>query len=90
MIYLYGTGIGISIIRDTTGMTAEELSNATVVLEELPEPEVIEGKFPMLYIDPVTKEVSYKYQAIKISLCQKLQKLVDDGKITQEEMNNLL
>lgn len=92
MVYLFGKGLNVSVIMDEKYLTEVEINSATLILEHLPEPESIEGKTHVYFIDPVTKEFSYKYIDIinQLSKEEKLQALVDAGKITQEEMNEVL
>lgn len=44
------------------GKTQEELEREGILIEELPEPQQIEGKIAVLYCNPVTKEVWYEYE----------------------------
>ncbi len=92
MIYLFGIRDKVSIIMNERYLTQQEQANATLVVETLPEPEVREGFYSVLYIDEITKELSYKYieKTTEQLQYEKLQKLVDDGKVTQEEMTDIL
>jgi len=63
MIYLFGTGNQISIIVRGDTLTATEKESATLVLDTLPDPVPQEGKYSVLCIDEVTKEVYYEYIA---------------------------
>ena len=70
-----------------------EQAEATLVMESLPEaPQVEAGKMAVMHIDPATKQFSYliKDKPENVLRFEKLQQLVLDGKITQEEMNELL
>ncbi|WDU84192.1 hypothetical protein [Caloramator sp. Dgby_cultured_2] len=44
------------------GKTQEELEQEGILIEELPEPQQIEGKIAVLYCNPVTKDVWYEYE----------------------------
>lgn len=93
MIFLFGTGEQISIVYHEKYLTEAEQAEATVVMEYLPEaPQVEVGKIAVMHIDPVTKQFSYliKDKPENVLRFEKLQQLVLDGKITQEEMNELL
>jgi len=93
MIFLFGTGEQISIVYNEKYLTPAEQAEATVVMESLPEaPQVEAGKMAVMHIDPVTKQFSYliKDKPENVLRFEKLQQLVLDGKITQEEMNELL
>lgn len=92
MIYLFGIGNQVSSIIDGSSLTEEQKNKATLILEQLPEPQLLEDHFSILYIDEITKEFSYKYiKKDKVTLQrEKLQKLVDENKITESEMEDLL
>lgn len=93
MIFLFGTGEQISIVYNEKYLTEAEQAEATLVMEALPKaPQVEAGKMAVMYIDPVTKQFSYliKDKPENVLRFEKLQQLVLDGKITQEEMNELL
>jgi hypothetical protein len=66
MVFLFGIKDQVSVIMNERYLTKEEQARATLVLEELPDPEKREGFFHILYIDPVTKEFSYKYEPIVV------------------------
>ena len=62
MVFLFGIKDQVSVIMNERYLTKEEQARATLVLEELPEPEIREGYYSIIYIDPQTKEFSYKYR----------------------------
>ena len=64
MIYLFGTEDQVSVIMHERFLTNEQREKATLVLENLPEPEERDGYYAVIYIDPVTKEFSYIYREI--------------------------
>ena len=93
MIFLFGTGEQISIVYNEKHLTEAEQAEATLVMESLPKaPQVEAGKMVVMHIDPVTKQFSYliKDKPENVLRFEKLQQMVLDGKITQEEMNELL
>lgn len=92
MIYLFGLEEKVSIIYDGSSLTEEEKQKATLVLDVLPKPEYREGFFPTYCIEPETKELYFVYKpktTFQIKF-EKLQQLVTDGKITIQEMQELL
>ena len=92
MIYLFGMGEEVSIIFDGKYLTEDEKSSATLVVEELPVKDTPDGFYEVLFIDPETKELKYIYKekTPEMTRYEKLQQMVIDGKITQEEMDALL
>ena len=64
MIYLFGIEDQVSVIMHERFLTKKQREKATLVLEELPEPEQREGYYAVRYIDPKTKEFSYIYREI--------------------------
>lgn len=44
--------------------TAEELEQEGILVDSIPEPEEVEGKDPVLYCNPETKELWYEYEDI--------------------------
>lgn len=46
------------------GKTKEELEQEGILVDEIPEPEQIEGKYPVLHCNPETKELWYEYEDI--------------------------
>ena len=93
MIFLFGTGEQVSIVYNEKYLTPAEQAEATLVMESLPEaPQVEAGKMAVMHIDPITKQFSYliKDKPQNVLRFEKLQQMVLDGKITQEEMNELL
>lgn len=92
MIYLFGIGEQVSVIMHERYLTEQERANATLIVEALPENNVPVGYYAVLFIDPTTKELKYIYKqkTEEMMRTDKLQQMVLDGKITQEEMNELL
>ena len=92
MIYLFGIGEQVSVIMNERYLTEAERKNATLVVEELPVKDTPDGFYEVLYIDPETKELKYIYKekTPEMTRYDKLQQMVNEGKITQEEMNELL
>ena len=93
MIFLFGTGEQVSVVYNEKYLTPAEQAEATLVMESLPEaPQVEAGKMAVMHIDPITKQFSYliKDKPENVLRFEKLQQMVLDGKITQEEMNELL
>lgn len=41
--------------------TKEQLEKEGILVDSIPEPQQIEGKSPIMYINPSTKEVFYEY-----------------------------
>ena len=66
MIYLFGIKDQVSVITHERYLTEQERANATLVMEELPEPEVREGYYAERFIDPDTKEFSYIYKEVPV------------------------
>lgn len=64
MIYLFGVGEQVSVIFDGRHLSPENKAKATLVVEALPEPQQIAGKFAVRYINPETKKFSYIYKDI--------------------------
>jgi hypothetical protein len=60
MIYLFDNGFGAGIVFTEKYLTPEQREHA-VKVENIPEPEVIEGKTAILRCDHKTKEVWYDY-----------------------------
>jgi hypothetical protein len=60
MIYLFDYGFGASQVFDGTSISEEE-RNFAVKVENIPEPEVIDGKTAILRCDHTTKRVWYEY-----------------------------
>lgn len=46
------------------GKTKEELEQEGILVDSIPKPEQIEGKAPILYCNPETKELWYEYEDI--------------------------
>ena len=65
MIYLFGIEDQVSVVMHERFLTEEQRAKATLVLEELPEPEQRDGYYAVRYIDPETKEFSYIYREIE-------------------------
>lgn len=61
--YLFGSLVGASVLISSKGLTEEQLVNA-VILDELPIPEIIEGKYSQINCNNETKEVWYDYYDI--------------------------
>lgn len=64
MIFLFGIKDQVSVIMHERFLTEQERANATLVMEELPEPDVRDGYYAVRYIDPDTKVFSYIYKEI--------------------------
>jgi hypothetical protein len=60
MIYLFDYGFGASEVYDANSISEDERLFA-VKIENVPEPEVIEGKVAILRCDHQTKKVWYDY-----------------------------
>lgn len=92
MIYLYGTGENISVVFSENTLTSQEKSEATLIVEALPEKNIPEGFYDVLFIDPTSKELKYIYKekTLEMTKIEKLTRLVVEKKITQEEMLSLL
>jgi hypothetical protein len=92
MIYLFGTEDQVSVIMHEIFLTEEQRANATLVVESLPQLNTPDGHYEVLFIDPTTKELKYVYKQKTEDMTRydRLQQMVLDGKITQEEMNELL
>ena len=92
MIYIFGSGENLSIIVREDFLSEEDKQSASLCVESLPIPELKDGFNPVLTIDENTKELLYVYkeQTPDEKRYYELQQLVLDGKITQEEMNELL
>lgn len=92
MIYLFGTGDQVSVIMHERYLTEQEQASATLVVESLPQLNIPDGHYEVLFIDPTTKELKYIYRQKTEDMTRydKLQQMVLDEKITQEEMNELL
>ena len=91
MIYLFKTGENISIVYNEKYISEEKQAQATVVIETLPkdlEPKL--GFDSVININDETMDVSYVYVA-KTNSEQiiKLNKLVEDGILTQEQADEL-
>lgn len=70
--------------------TESELVKTGILVETLPEKlPMVDGKILELYVNPLRWEY-VDAPAPVLSLVEKLQQMVNDGKITQEEMNELL
>jgi hypothetical protein len=69
------------------GKTVEELESEGLLVDNLPVrlPEQ-EGKVLILYVNPLR----WEYEDRRLTQLEKLQKLVDVGTLTQDEMNNIL
>ncbi|WP_207653319.1 hypothetical protein [Clostridium cochlearium] len=46
------------------GKTQEQLEQEGILVDSIPEPKQIEGKAPILYCNPETKELWYEYEDI--------------------------
>ncbi len=62
------------------GKTKEELEQEGVLVDSIPESKQIEGKAPILYCNPSTKELWYEYEDIP-----KTQEEIQQKKISQLE-----
>ena len=67
------------------GKTEEELLQEGYLVESIPEPEVIEGKAPVMKYDPATNTVYYEYVDIPPAPKTAEQLIADQ----QAEINNL-
>ena len=87
MVFLFGIGEQVSVITHERFLTHDQQAKATMVLNELPVPESKEGFYHVLYINPVTKQLSYVYKekTAEMNRMEKLQQLLNDGKITFDE-----
>jgi len=47
--------------KDGMGKTQDELEQIGALVEDIPEPEKIEGKMPILYYNPQSSSVYYEY-----------------------------
>ena len=92
MIYYFGIGDKVRVIVGERNLTEEDKQNITLTANEEQQPLKIMGKQAVRYIDPTTKVFSWNYIDFptKTSNLETLQKWVQEGKITQEEMNELL
>ena len=90
MIYIYGEKQNLRIVYSETNLTDLEKSQASLVIEALPEPEIIENKIPVLWLENNSLYYKYVDKPILPTRFEKLQQMVNEGKITQEEMNELL
>lgn len=61
--------INYAPLNDGTGRTLEELEKEenSIIVETIPQPEIIEGKEAILYINPETKDMWYEYVDMPIS-----------------------
>ena len=74
-------------IKNGLGKTEDELLEEGILVESLPEtPPTMTGKSVVLKVNPLR----WEYIDRPLTREEKLQQLVLDGKITQEEMNELL
>jgi hypothetical protein len=62
MVYFFGTGYNVKTVFGGSNLTDKEKAGATLVLESLPPTETPKGKMAKFYIDPTTKQFSYKYE----------------------------
>lgn len=92
MIYYFGTGTQVSMIANEKYLTEEQRSQASLIVESETTPEIREGFIAVRTINDITKEFSWTYieKSVDVLRIEKLQKLVDSGTLTQEEMNELL
>lgn len=72
--------------------TETELKSIGALVEGIPKVPELKDHFTEFYFDSLTNVVSYQYilKPSSILLEEKLQQMVKDGRITQEEMNELL
>lgn len=71
------------------GKTEEELLELGYLVSEVPEPEFVEGKSPVLYFDGNT--FNYIYQDIPISTEDKIRELEIELKVSKEDnVSNML
>lgn len=55
--------------------TREELEQTGVLVDALPEPELVEGKLPKLIVNRETKEVRYEYEDRPLTAEEKVEQL---------------
>ena len=72
--------------------TEAELKSIGALVESIPKVPELKDHVTEFYFDSLTKTISYEYvlKPSSVLLEDKLQKMVDEGKITQEEMDELL
>ncbi|MCW6085502.1 MULTISPECIES: hypothetical protein [Clostridium] len=68
----------------------EELEKTGILVESIPEEEHIEMKSPVLYCNPDTKELFYKYVDIQKPTEQILQERIETLEKSNAEMMNLI
>lgn len=73
---------------DGLGKTEVELSKQGYLVESLPTP--IEGKKPILHINPTNKEVWYTYEEIQIPKEQTIEELKAKIDLIQSAMDDLI
>lgn len=59
------------------GKTVEELEQEGILVDSIPEPQQIEGKAPILYCNPETKELWYEYEDIPKTQEEKQQEEIE-------------
>lgn len=73
------------------GKTKEELEQEGILIENIPEPEQIEGKYTIMYWNPIEQKVFYEYKDIPKSkeknLEEKIKTLTEN--LAQEKINNM-
>ena len=90
MIYYFGTGEQISVVFNEKYLTEAEQSEATLVVESETAAEVLEGKIPVRYIDPITKQFSWRYKdAPTVPENEQLKLSVQNGVITPEQYQRI-
>ncbi|UJA30853.1 hypothetical protein [Clostridium sporogenes] len=94
MIYLKTGNEGLVYLRhykpELLNSTKGELEKTGVFVNSIPEPQQIEMKSPVLYCNPDTKELFYKYVDIQKPTEQILQERIETLEKSNAEMMNLI
>lgn len=88
MIYIFGQGRHVSIVYDETTISHEEKSRASLVLKNIPDPEIREGFRHIPYVDIEKKEFYYLYEPYSKDELD-MNFLMENLSLAMEEIENL-
>jgi hypothetical protein len=76
--------------KDGLGKTEAELKQTGYLVESIPEPEMIEGKVPILKFDKVNEEFYYEYVDRPLTPEEEVRQLKERIEIMQQALDELL